>query len=159
MNTPQEDIVMAIDDYLPWCEDVDGLMKKWCKDCCDRSVLHAQHASTKKRYFHLLSIPTIIIPIAMASFSQLYSACDNDDAKLVNSLGYLVSGSLAGVIAFLNLGNQYAQHAQYEILYHELSTEIECILAKPIAFRSHADVVLLNTRLKYDALNKGSPDL
>jgi hypothetical protein len=160
MNTSQQDDTkIVMEECLPWCTDVDNLMRKWCADCSERSLLHAARASTKKRFFRILSIPTIIIPIAMASFSQLYSACNNDDAKLVNSLGYLVSGSLAGVIAFLNLGNQYAQHAQYEILYYELSTEIECILAKPMAFRTHAEVVLINTRLKYDALNKGSPDL
>jgi hypothetical protein len=146
-------------DSLPWCDDVEDLMKKWCNNCSDRSISHALRAMRKKRFFRILSIPSIVIPIAMASFSQLYSACNDYEAQVVNSLGYLMTGSLAGVGAFLNYGNQYAQHAQYEILYEELHTEIECILSKPAAYRGHADVVLIDIRLKYDALNKGSPDL
>ena len=146
-------------DILPWCSDVEILLRKWCTDCQDRSVLHARLSAIKKRKYRMLSIPSIIIPIAMASFSQLYSICNNYEAQVVNSLGYLVSGSLAGISGFLNYGNQYAQHAQFEVLYYELHTEIECILSKPPFFRGHADVVLLNTRLTYDALNKSSPDL
>jgi hypothetical protein len=142
----------------PWCEEVEVLLRKWCTNCSERSVLHATRAASKKRMFRILSIPTIIIPIAMASFSQMYSACNDIEARLVNSLGYLVSGSLAGVGAFLNFGNQYAQHAQYEILYEELNTQIESILAKPVSNRGSADVVLVDIRLKYDSLNKASPD-
>jgi hypothetical protein len=144
---------------LPWCNDVEELMEKWGELCSDRSIRHARHASKKKRLFRILSIPSIILPIAMASSSQVYSVCHDDTARIVNSLGYLISGSLAGVSAFLNYGNQYAQHAQYEILYEELCTEIDCILSKPEAYRRNADVVLIDTRLKYEALNKGSPDL
>jgi hypothetical protein len=143
----------------PWCEEVETLMRKWCSSCSERSLLHATRAGQKKRLFRMINIPTIIIPIAMASFSQMYSACNDFEARLVNSLGYLISGSLAGVGAFLNFGNQYAQHAQYEILYEELHTEIEYVLAKPIQFRGSADVMLVDIRLKYDALNKASPDL
>ena len=157
MIVPEVDIITV--DNLPWCKDVEELMKKWCSDCSERSVIHANRASAKKRLYRILSIPSIIIPIAMASFSQLYSACNNFEAQFVNSVGYLLTGSLTGVATFLNFGNQYAQHAQYEILYYELATEIECILTKPSAFRSHADIVLINTRSKYDALNKGSPDV
>jgi hypothetical protein len=154
ISITQDDI-----ETLPWCSDVESLLRKWCADCQERSVLHARLSQKKKQMYRLLSIPSIIIPIAMASFSQLYSVCNNYEAQVVNSLGYLVSGSLAGISGFLNYGNQYAQHAQFEVLYHELNTEIECILAKPALFRGHADVVLLNTRLTYDALNKSSPDL
>ena len=157
MSITEVDVITV--DILPWCADVERLMNKWCSDCKERSFIHAKRASAKKRFYRILSIPSIIIPIAMASFSQLYSACNNFEAQFVNSVGYLLTGSLAGVSTFLNFGSQYAQHAQYEILYYELGTEIECILAKPSAFRGHADMVLINTRLKYDALNKGSPDV
>jgi hypothetical protein len=146
-------------DVLPWCPDVEALLRKWSINCQERSVLHARRSTIKKRLYRMLSIPAIIIPIAMASFSQLYSVCHDYEAQVVNSLGYLVSGSLAGISGFLNYGNQYAQHAQFEVLYFELYTEIECILAKPASFRGHTDVVLMRLRLTYDALNKSSPDL
>jgi hypothetical protein len=146
------------DTCLPWCEQIEALLCKWSSSCCARAVIHARLAEKKKRMFRAISIPAIILPIAMASFSQLYSACNDYEAQLVNSIGYLITGSLAGVGAFLNYGNQYAQHAQYEILYEELHTEIECILAKPPIYRTRADVILVDIRLKYDALNKGSPD-
>ena len=150
---------MEASQTLPWCPDVEALLQKWCTDCQERSNLHASRSNAKKRMYRLLSIPSIVIPIAMASFSQLYSVCNNYEAQVVNSLGYLLSGSLAGISGFLNYGNQYAQHAQYEVLYYELYTELECILAKPASFRGHADVLLVNIRLTYDALNKSSPDL
>jgi hypothetical protein len=151
--------INACDRILPWGDEVETLMRNWCGDCSKRSVMHSTCAHTKKKYFCFLSIPTIIIPIAMGSFSQMFPDCANENTRLVSSIGYVLSGSLAGVGTFLNYGNQYAQHAQYEILYHELHTEIQSILSKPASFRGHADVVLLHMRLKYDALNKGSPDL
>ena len=144
---------------LPWSQELEDLLSKWYKDCIERSRSHARRAIRKKQLYRLLSIPSIIVPIAMASLTQLYPVCDSYEAQLINSMGFLLSGSLAGVGGFLNYGNQYAQHAQYEILYYELYTAIEYILAKPAAFRIHAEVALLETRLTYDALNKSSPDL
>jgi hypothetical protein len=146
-------------ENLPWGEGVEGLLQTWCAACNKCAVLHDKCASKKKRRFHIISVPSIIIPIAMASFSQLYSVCNDYEAQLANSIGYLISGSLAGLGAFFNYGTQYAQHAQYEMLYKELGTEMECILSKPVNFRGHADVVLAKMRLKLDALNKASPDL
>jgi hypothetical protein len=151
--------MMYQNESLPWSFEVEELLLKWCTDCSDRAVLHARQAERKQWRFRMISIPSLIIPIAMSSFSQLYSACNNYEARIVNSLGYLISGSLAGVSAFFNYGQQYAQHAQYEIMYDELRTEMECIMAKPALYRGHADVVLMDVRRKYDALNKGSPDL
>jgi hypothetical protein len=147
------------DDILPWVTEVEELLEKWGSDCSVRSTAHAVHANKKRRLYRIIGIPSILVPICMASFSRLYSDCDTYEVLLMNSLGYLVSGSLAGVGTFFNFGQQYAQHAQYEILYYELYTEIECILAKPANFRGHADVILGTFRLKYDSLNRCSPDL
>jgi hypothetical protein len=146
-------------DTKPWPTTIEPLLQSWYADCQKRSVLHARNARHKKRMFRLFSIPSIIIPIAIASFSQLYSVCDDSHARVVVSIGYLMSSSLAGVGAFLNYGTQYAQHAQYEILYQEICNQIECILVTPVCHRRHSDVVLVDIRLSYDALNKGSPDL
>ena len=144
---------------LPWSQELEELLTKWHMDCSERSRSHARCAIRKKQLYRLLSIPSIIVPIAMASLTQLYPVCDSYEAQFINSVGFLLSGALAGVSSFLNYGNKYAQHAQYEILYYELYTEIEYILAKPSAFRVQAEVALIDIRLTYEALNKSSPDL
>ena len=93
----------------------------------------------------------------MSSVNQLLDETD-DIAKIVTSVGFLVTGSLTGINTFLNFASQYEQHYQADARYLELYTEIQTILTKPKRDRIQADVCMEQIKNKYEHLNKSSPD-
>ena len=100
----------------------------------------------------------MIIPIAMASFTQLYSE-DHYLNPVINSIGYLVTGTLTCINTFMNFASLYEKHFFTEIRFNELYTDIQSILIKNKRDREPADVVLERIKLKYEHICEISPDL
>lgn len=74
--------------------------------------------TTKIESHYFISVPTIIIPLTMSTVNQFFTQAESE---LINSVGYLVTGSLSGINTFLNLPSQYQQHYDCEARYDELA--------------------------------------
>lgn len=141
---------------MVWTTKIESLFEAWQDDCRSKAVTHNQRAKTKKAYHYLLSLPTIVLPLTMSTINQFFTEAQSE---VINSVGYLITGSLSGINTFLNLPSQYQQHYDCEARYDELAVEIESILIKPKKDRVQADVQLESVKNRYEYLNKTAIDL
>ena len=140
---------------MVWTAKIESLFEEWKEDCRSKAKTHNRRAKTKKAYHYLLSVPTIVLPLTMSTVNQFFTEWENE---LINSIGYLITGSLSGINTFLNLPSQYQQHYDCEARYDELAVEIESILIKPKKDRVQADVQLESVKNRYEYLNKTAID-
>lgn len=141
-----------------WSTKLEALFTHWACECKDNAKEHNRIAKQKKCFYRLLGIPAIIIPLCMASFGQIYS--DSHDYTIyVNSIGYLLTGTLTGINTFINFAAQYEKHYYSEIRYIELYTDIQSILIKSKKDREAADICLERIKLKFDHINEYAPDI
>lgn len=141
-----------------WTNKIESLFRHWAAECKDNAILHNKTAKKKKCLYRTFGIPSIIIPLCMASFTQLYSD-DHYYSLYVNSIGYLITGTLSGINTFLNYASQYEKHYYSEIRYQELYTDIQSILIKPKKDRQPADVLLEKIKLRFEHINEYAPDI
>lgn len=154
--TVSKDTINRIE--LRWNERIEYLFRHWASQCKDLADQHNNQAKYKRCMYRVLGIPAVIIPLCMATITQLYDDGD-ETAKLVNSLGYLITGTLTGINTFINFSGQYEKHYNAEIRYNELYTDIQSILIKPKRDRIQADVCIERYKLKLEHANEVSPDL
>jgi hypothetical protein len=143
---------------LRWNDKIEYLFRHWAMQCKELAQQHNRQAKYKRCMYRVFGIPSVIIPLCMATISQLYDE-GHDVEKLVNSLGYLMTGTLTGINTFLNFAGQYEKHYNAEIRYNELYTDIQSILIKPKRDRIQADVCIERYKLKLEHANEVSPDL
>ena len=141
-----------------WNSKLELLFHHWALECKDNAIRHNLEAKRKKILYRLFGIPAVIIPITMASMTKLIEE-DSYHATLINSIGYLITGSLTAINTFINYASQYEKHYNTEVRYMELYTDIESILIKPKKDRQAADVVLERYKLKLEHINEYAPDI
>jgi hypothetical protein len=152
-------IEFGTDNTFTWTEGIEELLENWRLDSLERSEQHSCRSKEFRKCHVLLTIPTIVLPIAMASFSQMYSVCTHYEAQILNSLTYLFSGSIASIAVFLNNGQLFERHNQAESMFLELSHEIKSVLVRPRSDRPLAILVLSHVRHRYERLLQVSPDV
>ena len=141
-----------------WNTKLETLFMHWAMECKEKADQHNKQAKRKKILYRCIGIPAVIIPITMASANQLMDE-DSYHAKLINSIGYLLTGALTAVNTFINYASQYEKHYSTEVRYMELYTDIESILIKPKKDRQAADVILERYKLKIEHINEYAPDI
>lgn len=141
-----------------WNNRLETLFIHWAMECKEKAQKHNDEAKRKKILYRCFGIPAVIIPITMASANQLMGE-DTYHSKLINSIGYLLTGALTAVNTFINYAAQYEKHYSTEVRYMELHTDIESILIKPKKDRQAADVVLERYKLKIEHINEYAPDI
>jgi hypothetical protein len=144
---------------MEWTEGIDLLLHKWRVECDEIGNKHNKAHVKKKRLHRIISIPTILVPVIMASIGQLYNICHDYEAQVANSMTYLVTGTFGGLATFLNYGRAYEAHSQSEVRYHELRNEIDTILIKPMESRGSPTLAIEYVRSRLELLNKTSPDV
>lgn len=140
-----------------WNNKIETLFHHWAMECKTKAKEHNKQAKRKKILYRCFGIPAVIIPITMASTNQLMGE-DSHHSKIINSIGYLLTGALTSINTFINYAAQYEKHYSTEVRYMELYTDIESILIKPKKDRQPADVVLERYKLKFEHINEYAPD-
>jgi hypothetical protein len=141
-----------------WNSRIEMLFRHWATECKDLSKTHNVMAKRKKCIHRSLGIPAIIVPLIMASFMQVYNE-EHMLSPYVNSIGYLLSGTLTGISTFINYSGQYEKHYFSEVRYRELYTDIQSILIKPKKDRLPADVCIEQLKLRFQHINEYAPDI
>lgn len=142
-----------------WDTKIETLFRHWAIECKEKSEQHNKKAKLKKCLHRSLAIPSVVIPILMATMTQIIEDETVFELKVTNAIGYLLTGTLTGINTFLNYSSQYEKHYNAEVRYHELYVDIQSTLIKPKRDRIQADVSLENFRLKFEHINEMSPDL
>lgn len=153
------DSAVIKDSESQWTEEIEALLQLWNDDSLARSKTHAIRSRECWRSHAGLTIPTIILPIAMASVGQLYSVCTYYEAQILNSVAYLVSGSLAGIAVFLNFGRLFEQHNQAEQKFLELHHQIRSVLVQTRENRTSPALAIAHARYRYERLIQVSPEV
>jgi hypothetical protein len=155
------DLVVPVEDteVSQWTTEIETLLKLWNDDSFGRSKKHAMRSKECWRSHVSLTIPTMNLPIAMASIGQLYSVCNYYEAQILNSVAYLISGSLSGVPVFLNFGRLFEEHNQAEQKFLELHHEIRSVLVQTRENRTTPSLALAHARYRYERLIQVSPEV
>lgn len=149
--------VISIDDQRteqPWNDSAERLIAQWIQASQDNSLAHNTKGKQFKRMYHLLGIPTAVIPLVLSATNEVFM-----NYKYVTIGGMILSGSLSAVLQFLNPGKKCSEHLHHEALYGGLANELKVILSKPRRFRTQCDVTLERALNRYNALNAEAPDL
>ena len=141
-----------------WSNKIEYLFEDWATQSRELSQQHNKAAKHKKCLHRSFGIPAVVIPIAMASVNQLYEK-DEYIATIVNSIGYLLVGTLTGINTFINYASQYQRHYNSEIRYKELYIDIRSLLIKSRKDRPPADVSITRYKLIFEHTNEISPDI
>jgi hypothetical protein len=149
----------GIDHSFTWTPSIEALLENWRADSMIRSEQHSLRSKEFWKFHVMLTIPAIVLPIAMASLGQIYNVCTHYESQILNSFTYLLSGSLTSISVFLNNAQLFERHNQAESQFLELSHEIESVLVRPRSDRPLAILVLAHSRHRYERLIQVSPEV
>ena len=144
-------------EEMVWTTKIETIFHHWSFECKESAKKHNQFARRNRCFYHLFGIPSVIIPIVMASVNQVLGD-EHESTVIVNSIGYLLTGTFTGITTFLNFSSKYEKHFYTEIRYNELYTDIQSLLIKPKRNRIAADVALEQFKLRFEHINEYAPD-
>jgi len=110
-----------------------------------------------KGYYKLWALPNVVLTVVMSGLSGALG--DETYMKYVAMSGFVVCGIITGVSSLYNFGKLTQQHFDFSTRYSELALGIDSEMVKGRLFRSPADVFLLQTRMKFEQLNRTAPVL
>lgn len=137
---------------LLWEPPEEELIMKWRNEMVNESKKHISKGKYYKRFYILIGIPIIILPLVGSSFSELFKQYPYAEGSIM-----LLVGILSGIMTFFNFGKRYTLHYTYEHKYKELVYEIDLELHKPRKHRLDCDVFMERYKCKYASLNETAP--
>lgn len=139
---------------LLWEHREEVVVERWKNHCMKQSQLHGVKARLIKKQYKCLSIPAILIPVGMSSFSSYLLM-----HPVVTSACLMTVSIFTGLNGFLNLGSRTQSHFNSEGLYADLALGIETEMCRPKRYRLACDVFLERTRSAISKLDLNSPNL
>jgi hypothetical protein len=140
---------------LLWTTNIENVIKGWHNTCLKYANIHETKSKYHKKVFYILGIPAAIIPMALASASDILG----DYWKIVTICSLILTGILNIIMGFKNPGQRAESHLNFSALYSELSVEITSELVKPQAYRSDADVFIQKIMDRFNSLNNRAPQM
>jgi len=145
-------------EEMLWTSKIEQIFNHWALECKELGKLHNSYGRKHKCLYHMFGIPSVVIPVVMASVNQILGD-DNDVSIILNSIGYLLTGTFTGITTFLNFSSKSEKHYYTEIRYNELYTDIQSLLIKPKRNRIAADIALEQYKLRFEHINEYAPDI
>jgi len=145
-------------EEMIWTTKIEKIFLHWSLECKESAKKHNQYAKRTRCYYYLFGIPSVIIPVVMASVNQVLGD-KHETSIIINSVGYLLTGTFTGISTFLNFSSKYEKHFYTEIRYNELYTDIQSLLIKPKRNRIAADVAIEQFKLRFEHINEYAPDI
>lgn len=136
-----------------WTGKIEEKLNMWHHSCITNAKWHSVKAKHHRKIFYGLGIPAAIIPMMLASASELL----DDDWKIFSVMSLILSGILNIISGFLTPGQKSEAHLNFNALYNELAVEITSELVKPQSYRYDADVFIQRIMDNYNSLNNRAP--
>lgn len=150
------DLVQDVKVEMPWTDNEETFLGNMTKFCGKMSDAHADKAKKQKCWFHLFSVPMIVVPFLSAAVAAYV---DVNNASIVSTASLTVTGVLNSVSQLFNFGENTTLHKEFGNKYSELASYIENELVKPTEHRIQLDVFLEHVNQKITSLNKQAPSL
>lgn len=155
--------LISIKEDTPDSEDIFRYEMKWTiihedylndikKKCKEKSNIQFNKTKKYKRFFYLLSIPNIIIPLLLSTMNPIFL-----NLAYVNITGSAICSILSGLSTFLNLGEKMNKNNEFKNKYNELINDIDMILLKNKKYRPPADITLETIKNKFENTNNLCP--
>jgi len=145
-------------EEMLWTTKIEQIFNHWAFECKEFGKLHNKFGRKYKYLYHSFGIPSVVIPLVMASVNQILGDAHNVSV-ILNSVGYFLTGTLTGITTFLNFSSKSEKHYYTEIRYKELYTDIQTLLIKPKRNRIAADIALEQFKLRFEHINEYAPDI
>jgi len=139
---------------LLWEHREEQLLLQWCKKLKVHSLAHSIKAKQMKRYYNMVSLPAILIPVVASSLATLLQPY-----PLAMSGAMLVTSVFTGINGFFNLGAKTQLHFEFEYNYNKLANEIDKELCKPKRHRTACDLYLQIVLSEMNRLDSSAPVL
>ena len=139
---------------LLWERREEQLLLQWCKKLKSNSLAHGIKAKRTKRYYNMVSLPAILIPVIASSLSTVLQPY-----PLAMSGAMLFTSVFTGVNGFFNLGGKTQLHFEYEYAYNKLANEIDKELCKPKRHRVACDLYMQIILSEMNRLDASAPVL
>jgi hypothetical protein len=141
-------------EELLWSNRQNVLLKKWLGDIDNKVMYHKKKGVKMKNLFHSFGIPSVLLPIVLASLSSAFIA---SHPVVLPSL-LMGSGCAGGISQLFNFGKNAQLNEEYSSKYRELGLEITAILAIPKRNRPACDVFLERVKQRFIALENSAPN-
>lgn len=138
---------------LMWQSREEQQIKSWQQTCMETAEAHKKKSHLLKCMYNALSIPMILLPLVIGSFT-IYIV-----NPIVMASILLVISFCNGLLIFFNLGRLIQLHHQFEAEYRELYINIERTLCKPKKNRIACDMYLERISGALTSLDKRAPTL
>lgn len=146
-------------DEETWTDDNEKLLRQWMAESQKLSRRHSEKAINNQRLYNLWGLPSIFIPLVMSGLTGMYSPCENEWVTVVSMVGFVLSGTISGVLNFFKYGHKTELHFASSIKFAELATDIETELARSIPHREDIKVFTVQTKMKRSQLIEGAPNI
>ena len=135
----------------PWSNRNEKYISDIRDRCYNNIQNHRRKAGMYRRRYVSLSIPNILIPLTLSSFSQyLY--------PIVKLSGNVLNTMSSGLLSFFNYGKLYTRHLEAANKYESLMMDIDAILSKKKQYREDADITIERIKNTYNLISQAAPD-
>lgn len=147
----------------PWSEEHETFLKNIRKNACIQARDHKRCGFMYQCWHNLFGLPTVIIPVFMTPFNMIFKEedkCDDESigvSEYINALSFLILGIFTTVNQFFKFAEKYQSHFQFENVYNDVKTDIDCELVKARRFRSPSDVFIAKMQMRMDHADSMSP--
>ena len=138
-----------------WTSKQESYFEKILHECIEKQKAHDVKAHKFKSKYIYMSLPSIVLPLMIASVNEFLK----EDYNYINTTSMSIAGILSGVNSFYNFGSKYQKHNEYSGRYDELAGEIEALLTKNRRFRPPVDVSIERIKNQFNNLNNNAPML
>jgi len=139
---------------LLWEEREEKVIEAWQEHCRVASKAHGRKARVMKKRYTCVTLPSILIPVAISGFSTMLT-----ERPLATSGLMVIVSFFSGISGFLNLGQLTEKHFQFQALYADLALDIETEMCRPKRMRGPCDVFLEHVRSQLSKLDLSAPNL
>jgi hypothetical protein len=149
-----------ITEDQPWNQESIVLLRRWYKECKNRSNAHNAKGLQFKKKHYGFSIPSVAFPIIMSGVvTSLNDSCSSPTVIGINAFSFIITGCLNGIIQICAFHNKYEEHMRYSNLYGELCDKMSLEISKPIQFRQGVDTFMTEITYAMNSLNLHAPDI
>ena len=132
---------IPVSPEAPWDEAGERVLRDWMAEA--KVTAAKQNAKARKlKYYHYIVSFLAISWAVLMTFASFFACSDLLGAKLtLSGLGAVQLGINLSV-AFLNLGQRYQRHYEYEGKFFKFALDLEELLATDIDFRPPKDMTI-----------------
>lgn len=154
--THTSDIVLSIGD---WDNNGEKLLVLWYNECKSRATIHRKHGFYYRCLYHLIGTCTILFSGMVLLFATPVLVPDTFQNEIISIIVSFITFIFTNLSHFLEFGNIYRRHFEFEARYTRICVEIEEIKNTQSYKRYSKQSILIELREKMTNLILAAPEI